>query len=226
MRRNSVAAGCVLALLLLGASASVASTRQKVRAKCAPGHSRLLDVDTQAQVYKVINQEGPFLEAYGCTYGQRSSYLLGRLPEGNLGPAAGGGVRHIVLNGFVAAYEYSEFGEVGWARWMVTVRDLRTGRRLHIVPTGKLEESSPNPDSAGIGPTVMIVGKSDGAVAWTAEDRLLSENKASYYQIHAVDKTGSRVLAAGTNIDPHSLALAGSTLYWTQGGKAETTVLN
>jgi hypothetical protein len=132
----------------------------------------------------------------------------------------------MVLNGFVAAYEYSEFGEVGWARWMVTVRDLRTGRRLHIVPTGKLEESSPNPDSAGIGPTVMIVGKSDGAVAWTAENRLLSENKASYYQIHAVDKTGSRVLAAGTNIDPHSLALAGSTLYWTQGGKPETAVLN
>jgi len=37
------------------------------------------------------------------------------------------------------------------------------------------------------------------------------------YEVRAVDKTGSRLLASGGDIDPTSLALAGSTLYWTQG---------
>jgi hypothetical protein len=226
MKRIAIAAISVLALLLATSASAARIRQQKPPAKCVPGHSRLLAVDTQAQVYKVINQEGPFPEAYGCVYGRRSSYLLGRLPEEDLGPGGGGGVRHIELNGSMAAYEYSRFGEVGWASWMVAVRDLGTGRWLHIMPTGKLEESNPNPESAGIGPAVTIVVKGNGSVAWIAEDRLLSENGPTYYQVHAVDKTGSRVLAAGTNIDPHSLALAGSTLYWTQGGKPESAVLN
>lgn len=224
MQRSTISAISVL-VLLLAVSASAASTGEKVRAMCVPGHSRLLAVDTHAQVYTVINEEGPFLEAYGCVYGRRP-YRLGGLPEDFTSPTGGGGVRDIALNGSMAAYQYSEFGEVGWASWMVAVRDLRTGRWLHIVPTGKLEEPNPNPDSAGIGPAVTIVVKSDGSVAWIAEDRFLSENKPAYYQLHAVDKAGSRVLAAGTTIDPHSLALAGSTLYWTQGGKPESAVLN
>jgi hypothetical protein len=41
-----------------------------------------------------------------------------------------------------------------------------------------------------------------------------------------VDKNGSRLLASSTEIDPSSLALAGSTLYWTQGGKSMSSPLN
>jgi hypothetical protein len=66
---------------------------------------------------------------------------------------------------------------------------------------------------------VAIVVKSDGSVAWIVES-------SSEYQVRAVDKSGSRVLSSGTNIDPHSLALAGSTLYWTQGGKPKSAMLN
>ena len=68
----------------------------------------------------------------------------------------------------------------------------------------------------------MILVKGDGAVAWIT-DTVQSENR---YQVHALDKTGARTLAVGSNIDPNSLALAGSTLYWMQGGKPESTPLD
>ena len=143
MRRVSIAAISVLALLLLAASASAAPARQKSPAKCVPGHSRLLAVNTRAQVYKVVNYEGP-PEVFGCVYGRRP-YFLGRLPENGLGPGDAGGVEHIVLAGSFAAYQYSMFGEVGWRRWIIAVCNLRTGQWVRRVVTGHLEEPNPNP---------------------------------------------------------------------------------
>jgi hypothetical protein len=225
VRRLALAAVPILICLSASTVLSAASSGHKTRAKCKPGHSHLLAVDTQAQVYKLVNKAGPYLEAFGCVYGGRP-YLLGGLPENRLGPGAGGGLRHVILTGTISAYADYSFGEVGWARWLVVVRNLRTGQTLHRVPTGNLEEPNPNPYSAGIGPALAIVVKNDGSVAWIAEDFYLSENKPTYYQIHAIDKTGSRVLAEGTDIAPRSLALAGGTLYWTQGGRAMSAPLS
>ncbi len=64
--------------------------------------------------------------------------------------------------------------------------------------------------------------KLDGSVAWIVE----TGEEEGRYQVHAVDKSGSRVLASGPNIDPSSLALAGSTLYWTQGDQPFSASLN
>ncbi len=223
MRRLTISAISAITLLV-AVSATAAPARHNAPAKCRPGHSRLLAVDTQAQAYKVIDRDG-LLEAFGCVYGRRP-YFLGRLPENSLSPNSAE-VELITLSGSTVAYQYSMSGEVGWRRWIIAVRNLRTGQWQRRVPTGKLEEPNANPESAGIGPAVTIVVKSDGSVAWIAEDVELSpENSPTYYQVHAVDKTGSRVLAAGIDIDPHSLALAGSALYWTQGGKPTSTSLN
>ncbi len=121
----------------------------------------------------------------------------------------------------MVAYEESLLlGQLGIEpsrRQLVIVRNLSTGRLVHRVPTGT--SGIPTPRSIGIGSAVAIVVKSDGSVAWIVES-------GSEYQVHAVDKTGSRVLAAGTDVDPRSLALTGSTLYWTQGGKPASAALN
>lgn len=69
---------------------------------------------------------------------------------------------------------------------------------------------------------VAIVAMSDGAVAWIVE----TGTNAADYQVHAIDKSGSRVLASGSNIEPQSLALAGNTFYWTQEGKPISAPLN
>lgn len=95
----------------------------------------------------------------------------------------------------------------------IIVRDLYTGHIVHNIPI-----------SSSVS---VIVVKSDGAVAWTINvvEKPLQKGPETY-QVHAVDKTGNRILASSTTIDPHSLALVGNTIYWTQNGKPESAILN
>lgn len=237
MRRVAIAAIPVLALLLVPGGASAAHARRVLPAKCAPG-SRILFADSQAVVYTVRERIViPFvggghevqmvIATRGCVYGHRGSYKLGEeyVPTPTEG---GGGIKNLVLGGSVVAYEessstatrYTREGEAVSSTWRVIVRNLKNGRVLHNAPTGIT--SPPNPHFVGDGPTTMILVKGDGAVAWIT-DTVQSENR---YQVHALDKTGARTLAVGSNIDPNSLALAGSTLYWMQGGKPESTPLD
>jgi hypothetical protein len=103
----------------------------------------------------------------------------------------------------------------------VIVRDLDGGRVVHVLPTGASRFPNALPTVIGAGPLVGSVVKPDGAVAWIDE----APPTSGGYEVHAVDSTGSRILASGTDIAPASLALAGSTLYWTQGGEPASSVL-
>jgi hypothetical protein len=91
---------------------------------------------------------------------------------------------------------------------------------LHAVPTGT---PPPSPERfVGNGETTAIVAKPDGAVAWITN----TSQEAAQYEVHAVDRNGSRVLAVSSGIDRSSLALAGSTLYWTENGMPFSAKLN
>jgi hypothetical protein len=74
-------------------------------------------------------------------------------------------------------------------------------------------------------PTTDIVVNASGAVTLIArvEDE---QGTLQGYEVHGADKSGSHTLATGTDIAPNSLALAGSTLYWTQGAKPASPALN
>lgn len=219
MRRAVLTAVCLLALVPAAADAS-----RTASGRCPRLQRGLLAADRSAQVYRVVNKEGPFPEAFGCAGGK--AYDLGGLPERGDGPGSGGGIRSVVLAGSTVAFEASEFGEVGWSRWVVVIRSLSNGRILHEVPTGPLTEPHPNPESAGIGPVESLVVKSEGSAAWVAEDQFVSGTGPRYYELNAVDKNGTRTVAAGTAIAPHSLALAGSTIYWLQEGRAMSATLD
>jgi hypothetical protein len=62
-----------------------------------------------------------------------------------------------------------------------------------------------------------IVVRFDSSVAWIAENRGFDHMTAGY-ELHVLDKQGSRVLADSTEIDSTSLALAVNTLRWIQNG--------
>ena len=220
MRRIAIAAIAVLAILLMpGGVASAARTRHTEPRKCPPQHAHVIAADPYALVYEAFDPPFGDLEVYGCAYGTRLSYLLG--PPAEFSPSGGGGIDREAIGGTMVAYEESLLlGQLGiepTRRQLVIVRNLRTGRVVHKVPTGT--STVPTPRYVGLGSAVAIVVKSDGSVAWIVES-------GSEYQVHAVDKTGSRVLASSSDIDPHSLALAGVTLYWMQGGKPASAVLN
>ena len=167
-----------------------------------------------------------------CLFGSSHPhvYPLGPPPGGSA--AGGGGVDEVALVGHMVVYESWFSGrENRPERHRVIVRDLRTGRVLHNLPTGT--PRTPEPGEVGNGGTTAIVLKADGSVAWI---NLFLErgvivppepvNFIRNYEVHAVDQSGSRVLASGPDIDPRSLALGGSTLYWTQGGKPASTTLD
>jgi hypothetical protein len=165
-------------------------------------------------------------EIVGCVFGDTHSYVLGEPPPRAGTPSGTGGIRLETLAGSMVAYEEGSGGPTG-ASWVVTVRDLRSGKVVHSVPTGTSSaahiENGLVRQNEGIGPAKTIVVKGDGAVAWIAQ----APGEGSYqYQVHALDKTGSRLLASGVDVDPSSLALGGSTLYWTQEGKPMSSVLN
>ncbi len=211
-----------LVLTLAAASTNATGDRSKSAAMCPSGHLHLVVADAQAEVYVLPPRNGPHggyePEAiYGCAYAKGHAYVLGPPLSGSSSGA--GGVAREVLAGTILAYEQAmtSSGRGNKSSWLVKVRDLSSGKVLHEAPTGT--PSPPIPGLVGAGFTTAIVVKTDGAVAWIVE-RPLS------YEVHALDETGSRVLASGSNIVPSSLALAGSTIYWTQGGTAFSAPLD
>jgi hypothetical protein len=161
----------------------------------------------------------------GCVRGLMRSYKLGEQSEGqgSAGGESSSGIQNEALGGTMVAFEESITGSGlngsnSHGTWIMVVRDLRTGKVIHKVPTGT--PASPNPNFVGVGPTTAIVVKSDGAVAWIAEAAV------GGYEVHALDKTGSRLLASGEDIEPHVLGLKGNRLYWKQGGQVQSAVLS
>jgi len=223
---------CVLGLISCFGPVSVATAHaragrvaSKHRApsrtvECLTNRGHLVVADSQAQVFIAANAI-PTEIYYGCVYGSRHTYELGR-PSNCVDVSIGqcGGITNVVLAGSTVAYE--EFASKSGVWWIV-VRDLRSGRVLR-----RLRTNTPGPLNTA-GAVEALVLKSDGAVAWVAQAHLptVVANAPREYEVYAADATGeSRLLASGPGIEPGSLALAGSTVYWTQQGHPVSAPLN
>ncbi len=217
MRRFALMlATAALVSALVGAAATAAHAKHMAPAKCSLAHERVLTADARAIIYEAsAYPEGP-PGVFGCARGSKRSYYLGLASYG--GPSGSGGVVPMTLVGPVVAYDVGSaspehsFHEV----W---VRNLATGKLLHRMPNGSPAE----PGDVGIGDTTAIVVKPDGSVAWIVT---AGQIQLGGVQVRSLDKTGSHLLAVSREIEPDSLALAGSTLYWTEGGKPFSASLN
>jgi hypothetical protein len=219
---------CVVTLVLTcTASVTSAEARHHLKSRrCAPGFmpvlhereegARLLLANEHAEVYVTyghgleLHVDGP--EIRGCGYGQRRSYNVGA-PFGGSG-GAGGGTLHLVLRDTIVAgekFEYCNSCFTGTEAQSVFAIDLRTGAVLG-------EATSP-------GGVQSMVVKPDGAIAWIAASNVSITGFHEEW-VYALDHDGVRLLAHGSDISDSSLALAGSTIYWTEGGKAFSAALN
>ncbi|HEV3034254.1 MAG TPA: hypothetical protein VGX72_05645 [Solirubrobacteraceae bacterium] len=218
-------------------SASRASARSF--GACPPAGAHVLLADSRALVYRTYTHprdaqgfEEPEIQTRSCIYGgsiyggMGSKFIWGE-PEAPTELLSG--IGNLSLRGFFLAYletdsggaggRYAREGEEYREQWHVVVRDLRTGRVLRRAPTGIAPD---HPKWVGSGPAQALVVDRSGVVAWIVK----SATAEGSSQVHVLDGRGSRVLATGPAIDPYSLALAGSTLYWTQGGKPFSAPLN
>jgi hypothetical protein len=162
-------------------------------------------------VYKApVSSEGLTGEIYACAYGARRTYDLGPSTEGS----SAGSIRTtpFSLAGPVVAYAVERSYRHSFSE--IWVRNLASGELLEKRPNGPGE-----PGNIGIGETTAIVVKRDGSVAWIAR-------ASNGIQVRSADAAGSHLLAASPEIEPYSLALAGSTVYWSQRGKPMSATLN
>jgi hypothetical protein len=233
MRRVGVTALLTVAGVLATSADAVALHRALPR--CSLHHSRTLLADAQARVF---NAPYPGLpeqhEVFACASGHRRYELHVEVYEEIIGPCDEGcppAPGELALGGVMVAYPVDVEPETKYVDcycggWYVDVRNLRTGRILHRVVTGgsKLTPDpgpylTPEPGGyVGVGPAVDLVVKSDGSVAWVAEIRGFDRMKRGY-EVHVLDRRGSRVLASGHGIAPSSLKLVGRFLHWTEEGK-------
>jgi hypothetical protein len=227
MRIATAIACTTLTLLVAATPTSAERTAGTPSRKCPSRRSHFLAGDAQAQVYEPPENAHFEFPVYGCTYPHGRSYNLGQIGECGSSQGCEGIERStLTLTGPMVAYErffFEEFGERD-SKYVVVVVDLRTGRELHRVPTGTA--AMPSPGRVGVGQVTALVLKRDGAVAWIAEDEERSTFRhPPYYDVGAVDHSGIRLLASGTDIGPHSLGLKGSKLSWKKGRRRFSATL-
>jgi hypothetical protein len=235
MRLSAISATLLIALFVVVVPTSARVPSYRV-ARCAPSRSHVIAANRQAVVYAGPEEEGVSgpeskgeIVIFGCSNARKVAYVLG--VKGECDAAGCGGILRETLAGSVVAYEqiFSTGDSRGpgteTSRWLLVVRDLRSGRVLRRVATG----TSTEPRQVGLGETSSLVMNNNGAIAWIVSksgSECLTAPASECYEVHEADKNGTRIVASGTDIAPLSLALAGSTIYWTQGGKPASTTMN
>lgn len=233
VRRIGACAAVLLAAGIAATAATVLSVPASAEAKyprlrqraCPPKHDHLIAADAFAAVYVGVEPGGFSYDkaVFGCT--RRAQTLLGGAPDCGLAKECSQ-VSHVVLGGIFAAYELNRYGPFE-QDWTVVVRSLDSGRVLREAPSGVAV-----PGNVGAGPLTGLALRPNGSVAWMAEDETRSTLAPNgtpairYMDVYADDRTGERLLAAGSDIGPSSLALCGPFIYWTQGGKPMSAPLN
>jgi len=173
---------------------------------CAPKGRGAVAADRYGQLWV---QGADQTEMWGCLYGHRPHDLY-RFVGGS-----GWAFTSPLVSGQVAAFEAALSDSDGPNYDIVVVVNLATGRQIKRVADGD------GPGGDGIGQLESMVLKPDGAVAWIAPTGYMN----SVNQVYVDDAAGYRMLASGTSIAGGSLALAGSTIYWLQGGVAQSARL-
>jgi len=204
IRKVATIAAAAAVLVSLSADSAVAWAHTQAAAGCP--RSRILAADASIEIYLGPNKLGD-TEVFGCAYGSRRHYLLGARLEGSSSGTVG--LTSLAVGGTYAAYGY--FSTPNPETSEVIVRNMRTGRTLHKLPTGPSA-----PPNIGDGPTTDVVVTASGEVAWINQTQLRPRLDA----VSVFKGAASRVLATGSEIGPTSLALAGDILYWSQGGMA------
>lgn len=141
-------------------------------------------------------------DAYVCVFSSARTRALGSFDE------IGAGVYGFRLAGRFLAYDHLD-----------CLRESCDGEvRVLDLGTGKTRKSAPTQPGGGLATDLELT--STGAVAW------IRAVTGPGTELKAMDRAGERVLDSGSEIDRASLAVSGSTLYWTRAGAPKSAALD
>jgi hypothetical protein len=194
--------GTLAAALAVAAAPGAAGAAAGHHRRCTDGGARVRLAD---DVVQVVSRRG---RTWACWVRTGSRHLIAATGSAD-GPATLT-ARRLVLVGRYLAFnqEYSRED----VEESVSVLDVRTGRSRGA--NAIADVAAPRPEARNA--VTAIVLRPDGAAAWIARNEDLQPAR---FEVHALPAHGSAaLLAAGADIDPASLAVAGSRVYWTAGG--------
>jgi hypothetical protein len=196
----------VAALALAGVSPQAQPAK---RPPCSHKGSRTILASEQARIYEVTRNQAALTWLRGCLYRTNRRVLLARSDLDGVSEQ----IESLRLTGRFAAFGATGSAKADTLGSAVRVVDLRRGRRRYAAPP----QRSPFR-------TFDLELKRNGSVAWIAGPH--PGYAARPFQVFKTDASGRQVmLASGEDIEPHSLALSGSHLYWTQGGAPFSALL-
>ena len=219
----------VLGVVVLAVLASVPASPADARQRCAASGSKTLEATERARVFRWQATSPDSYEVYGCLYrrNRRLKLDFNQTEDDPYGPYVE--IRLITLAGRHVAW-VNDWSERPGRRTTVNVVDLRSGRKMHSWTGGGEQFGYYTPgwetDHRHVYSTTDLVVKPSGAVAWIAWTRVGEPYRDYEYTIYKSDATGEGILLdSGVNLDKDSLALSGSTIYWTKDGRAHSATL-
>jgi hypothetical protein len=198
-------AALAAAALVVAAGPATAGASARGTARCTSGGARVLA--TNGQVAVVRRPRG---RTYACLLSSGTRRALGDTAPGDGETTVT--VRRFTLAGTVVAYNYEysrEEVEEG-----VSVLDVR---RDHRPRTYDALSGVAAPRVGAHDAVRAIVVRPDRALAWIAYD---DDVQPARYEVMKADAGAARpaLLGAGPDIDPSSLALGGTAIYWLAAG--------
>ncbi len=227
-RRRLLATTALLALASLSGSAQA---QRRPAARHHPSRDRPCRTQFNGGPIVLANRQAGIIlrdgNYEGCWFASRRRAVTLGTPYG---PVPGDGllqVQQLTLNGTMAATFVASGNQQG-SSYAVFVVDLKRRRTIGAFATG---QPSPTQTQAagtegldGVGPTTGLVVSPTGSVAWIVHDNQAPDPPT--YQVWKADRGSAKtMLAAGNDIDPSSLALGGTRVYWSQGGAAHASSL-
>ncbi len=222
-RRSRSRLAGALAVLVLTAAVSVqsaaagaAGARTQPRA-CGPAKHPTIAASSVGRVYRAYNRKANVRETVGCLYGSRRRAVLGfkeAMREFT--------VTHTTLSGrFAGAFQ--QYAGRGGAFVQTRVFDLRSGRLIFEARDGQEYGPDGRPVDFPHGRALAVAR--NGTAAWTVERLGPRTGRVVTAEVHVRDSAGVRLVDSGAGIVARSLALGGSTVYWTHDGEARSIEL-
>jgi hypothetical protein len=211
--RPKLAAVPVAAAAALAAGGAAVPADAGNRPACSSPGSATVLASRSARVFTKRGTVRPNYRVrryYACSYRRDRRIRIGIVGEPGVFATS---LTPIRLAGRFVAYATFLEGAADGSQAYVDVRDLRTGARTKSVTAGEPDEGQFSHDFQG--PIQDLELRSNGSVAWIEKTFTTGD---PLFRVVKHDAGGRAVLDAGTDVDPRSLALSGSRLYWTRGG--------